>query len=365
MGQGQEAGKVYRVKAEETTIRAEAGFLYKDLGVLTKGTEILVDAEKDNWLHFERGWVHASDLERILSTGESGTDERGPERYNVNTEGTRIREGPGKDFKIAGKLKKGEEVEIDEEFKGWFHVPGKGWIWGELLEKKAGMGPEPFPRVASRDVGLYIVNVDVANIRAEPDLDGSVLGKLAKGSEVEVDEERDLWKHVRGEGWVFGELLEPKERPETPATLELMGATRKWSYLSLTGIYVKVAGIPDDYPIVSEINEVLSDLTKSDRAFKCFLFSIEVPRNCPYRFNFRPERNRFLMIDSEDREFGNFIPKKADAGKVPPEVTNLWLARSLMPGELLSGIIIFSDELEVEEIKEVKFWVSGRFQSLY
>ena len=97
-----------------------------------------------------------------------------------------------------------------------------GTIFLPALQSASGVAP-----VVVKDttpaVGAYVVNDDNVNVRSAPDeKNGQVVGKLSKGTHVDVTEMTSqtstvgdstaAWFHIKNpDGWVFGSFLDPSE----------------------------------------------------------------------------------------------------------------------------------------------------------
>lgn len=91
-----------------------------------------------------------------------------------------------------------------------------------FAEIQAALSPETAAKPTNPATGFYVVNDNNVNVRNSPDeVNGSVVGSLNKGAEVEVVEVTGQsytigsltgpWYHVKSpEGWVFGAFLDAK-----------------------------------------------------------------------------------------------------------------------------------------------------------
>ena len=97
-----------------------------------------------------------------------------------------------------------------------------GTIFLPNLQAAAGVVPAA-AKNTTPSVGTYVVNDDNVNVRSAPDeKTGQVIGKLNKGTKVDVTEMTSqtytvgentaAWFHVKApDGWVFGSFLQPGE----------------------------------------------------------------------------------------------------------------------------------------------------------
>ncbi|MEV5802089.1 SH3 domain-containing protein, partial [Streptomyces collinus] len=128
--------------------------------------------------------------------------------YNVKNEP----DGAGR---VIGILRVGQQVELvgSCQRESWCQVAGRnvpggnGWVWGHL---QFGQAPSPAGRMAT----VVGEDVDVYNVKNEPDGAGRVIGILRVGQQVELVGrcERESWCQVAGgnvpggSGWVWGHL---------------------------------------------------------------------------------------------------------------------------------------------------------------
>lgn len=112
--------------------------------------------------------------------------------YVVMPHMLKVRSGPGKKYSVVHKLKRGTEVTVLESDKDWWHVGFSG---------KSGYVSKDYLKPASGDTdsignaNIYIAKRDI-QVRATGSIDGKLLGKLNKGTEINVMERKGKWWQI-------------------------------------------------------------------------------------------------------------------------------------------------------------------------
>lgn len=344
----------------EVGLREKAGFIYKEVGRLKAGEEVIVDAREGDWLHVAHmGWIPA----------EAAGIKPGLGPYEVTVPSARLRKGPGTDFPVAGVERQGSVLAPVEEKDGWFRLQNGSWVFGELVRKvkapapalpsspSAGPGPAPAPE--ERIVRILPPTV---NRRSGPSTDTEIVGTSSAGESLHVTDERDGWVRVREGGWIRGDLVTDAAKAASSGARKDL---RQWGLLSLLGVYIKVVEVPPQSAIATRIKEDLDRLTGEERGYTFLSILVEVPPGTAYRFNFSPAYNRVQVTDAAGRRFGNFVHKEGDLNRLPPEVRMLFQPAAVFPGSVHTGLLAFSGELDPARISKVEIYMSGHMQSLY
>jgi hypothetical protein len=203
---------------------------------------------------------------------------------------------------------------------------------------------------------------ETAQLREGPGEEHAAVGSVARGEELVVVEFRDGWLRTEEGKWVHHEQVAPLA-PEGGGTPR--EALRQWGLLSLTGVYLKLVEVPAGSVVAARVQESLDKLTGQARDYTFFTIVIDVPPAASFRFNFSPEHNRVLVVDGSGREFGNFVHTAGDLEGMPPEVGVLFEPQEVFPGNVGTGLLAFSGELDAGQVDRVFVYVSGRMQELY
>lgn len=109
----------------------------------------------------------------------------------VTTSDLNVRESPSTSAKVVGKLPLNKRVKVLER------DGGHGWCKIDFDGKEAYIAERYVEIVGKDSVGKATVNVDDLNMRSQPLPDAEVLGKLAKGTKL------DVYLKDAGEGWTL------------------------------------------------------------------------------------------------------------------------------------------------------------------
>ena len=113
---------------------------------------------------------------------------------NVEENNLNIRQEPGEDGKLVGKLPKNAACEIISSENGWAYITSgkvEGYVKEEYL--LSGFGAEQKGKELARTVAVS--SADALNIREEPSTDAEIVTRVAQGEELEIAE-------VLDNGWI-------------------------------------------------------------------------------------------------------------------------------------------------------------------
>ena len=107
----------------------------------------------------------------------------------------RIRTGPGTNYKIIGKLKKGSTVNIISTKSNWGKISNnKGWICLDYCKKI---------QDNKRTPGVYIVTASALRVRTGPGTQYKIKTKVYKNSKQVIDYTKNNWGHLlNNKGWI-------------------------------------------------------------------------------------------------------------------------------------------------------------------
>lgn len=127
---------------EGVSVRAEPGFLYRELRRLSRGERVTAVRRSGPWLGLRpEGWVAIADV----ADASRPLPRQGPALARVKSDGVRVRSGPGTGHEIVGGRAAGDRVEIVERQGDWRRLADGGWVHGSLLEESSR------PRVGAPD----------------------------------------------------------------------------------------------------------------------------------------------------------------------------------------------------------------------
>jgi len=355
---------------EEVGLREKPGLIYKRIGRLVPGEEVIVDEREGDWAHVAHmGWVPAAVLQAADARPE------GAAVYEVVVDRARLRGGPGTGNPVVGNISRGDRLEALEEKDGWLLIAEGKWIFGELVRPVEEEAPSPprdrpaapqaAPEPAARSVKIARPRV---NLRAGPSTSEAAVGSLKAGDVRQVEEEREGWLRLAGGGWVRGDLVEEAGTQAGPAATgpgHPGRVLRQWGLLSILGVYIKLVEVPENNAIATRIRATLDNLTRQKRDYTFMSILLDVPAGTAYRFNYSPAYNRIQITDRRGRRFGNFVHKEGDIRKLPAGVRILFEPAAVFPGDIHTGLLAFSGELDAGQIESVEIYMSGRMHPLY
>lgn len=234
------------VIAEDVNIRCGPGTDYYKTGKFYKGEKLVITATQKGgqylWGQSTKGWVclHYTDYDmRMAEKSEEGKTVTAT-GVIVKTASLNVRNGPGTRYEIIDKYSKGDRVEITAQEKVGSTTWGltqKGWIslyYVELTPATEPVKPEateptepaqPEPTEPEKETepekqetpdketkpgsGVIatgtVYNCNALNVRSAPGVDSKHVGRLKKGTRIEILEQtfvkREAWGRTK-EGWI-------------------------------------------------------------------------------------------------------------------------------------------------------------------
>lgn len=119
-----------------------------------------------------------------------------------------VRNTPGEDGEVLGKLYDKSAATVEDEENGWYKITS-GSVTGYVKKEFVVVGDEELARSVGRR--LAKVNTETLRVRTDASEDAAVLGLVPGGDDLTVTEERDGWVKVsveEGEGFVSTEYVE-------------------------------------------------------------------------------------------------------------------------------------------------------------
>ena len=135
---------------------------------------------------------------------------------------------------VVGSLKKGTQVTVYAEQDGWSKIGEGKWVSSQYLADNAPSTPQPTTKT------MYVkTSGSNLNIRNNPN--GSVVGSLKNGSQVNVLEESNGWSRIGAGQWVSSTYLSENKssgsisRNTAGQTKRFKSATTIYSNSNLSG----------------------------------------------------------------------------------------------------------------------------------
>ena len=178
------------VNTDGLNFRNGAGTSYSIIKVLNKGEKVEVISESNGWSkvkHDSRlGYVASQYIDKATTNYTI---------KEVNTDGLNVRNGPSTSYESIGKIDKGTSVEVISESDGWSKINYKNttaYVATRYLDKKSTNTEDTTQQYKE----IKVVNTDGLNVRKGPSTSYESIGKIDKGTSVEVISESDGWSKI-------------------------------------------------------------------------------------------------------------------------------------------------------------------------
>ena len=204
------------VVTDGLNVRSGASTSYSKIGYLNKGTKVnIVDKLSNGWykIKYESGYGYVSgkyvtNVVAVSSTNDTSTATTVKYTATVNTDFLNVREGGSVSYKIIGKVYDGEKVSIvDKMSNGWSKIKygsGYGYVNTSYLSNITSSSSSSSETV----IKTGTVNADSLNVRKGSSTTYDVIGKLSRGTKVEIVKiESNGWYKIKyngGYGYVSG-----------------------------------------------------------------------------------------------------------------------------------------------------------------
>jgi len=205
-------------------VRKGAGTSYAKLGTLKNGAQVKVTGSKGNWYAIDyngkTGYV-SGDYVVKAEESDDKTDDTAFESFDgkvkISSGSLRMRKGAGTSHEVVAKLKNGAKVKVTGESGSWYKIDydGKaGYVSKSYIVKVTEDKPADTDDEDAKTTKGYIT-ASALNVRKGAGSNYSVLGKLYKGTEVEIISTADGWckiKYGTGTGYVSASYVSEEEK---------------------------------------------------------------------------------------------------------------------------------------------------------
>lgn len=202
------------VLENKTNIREGPGLSYQKTGQVHKEESYLILQEKDDWVQIQlaankKGWV-ANWLVSINQTANSPSTFKKGMKLSIDTNGLRVRTGPGTEFQVLDSLAKGEIATVLDISGNWLKIRTKtldGWVSNQYVKPLAeNQTQQP------KSVNTGTITATMLYVRNDGSLNGKVVGKVYKGDKFPIIQEVNNWAKIEYKsgsfGWVASWFLE-------------------------------------------------------------------------------------------------------------------------------------------------------------
>ena len=187
------ASNIGTVTASSLNVRSGPSTSYTVVTTVKKNDKVNILQSSNGWYKIEtssgkQGWVSSSYISASNSNTNNSTNNNTQSNIAiVNTDGLNFRNGAGTSYSIIKVLNKGEKVEVISESNGWSkvkHDSRLGYVASQYIDK------------ATTNYTIKEVNTDGLNVRTGPSTSYATIGKLNKGTRVEVISESAGWSKI-------------------------------------------------------------------------------------------------------------------------------------------------------------------------
>ena len=194
---------IKEVNTDGLNVRTGPSTSYATIGKLNKGTRVEVISESAGWSKInynnKTAYVSSGYLKAVSTSTPDTKPEDTTQQYKeikvVNTDGLNVRKGPSTSYESIGKIDKGTSVEVISESDGWSKINYKNttaYVATKYLDKKTTNTEDTTQQYKE----IKVVNTDGLNVRKGPSTSYESIGKIDKGTSVEVISESDGWSKI-------------------------------------------------------------------------------------------------------------------------------------------------------------------------
>ena len=194
---------IKEVNTDGLNVRTGPSTSYATIGKLNKGTRVEVISESAGWSKInynnKTAYVSSGYLKAVSTSTPDTKPEDTTQQYKeikvVNTDGLNVRKGPSTSYESIGKIDKGTNVEVISESDGWSKINYKNttaYVATRYLDKKSTNTEDKTQQYKE----IKVVNTDGLNVRKGPSTSYESIGKIDKGTSVEVISESDGWSKI-------------------------------------------------------------------------------------------------------------------------------------------------------------------------
>jgi uncharacterized protein YgiM (DUF1202 family) len=202
---------VVATKSAPLNIRANTDPKAKVVGKADKGTKVKILEKTGDWYKIKlkngtTGYA-SSQFIQVGTTAKAGQGEEGV--VATKSAPLNIRADKDASAKVVGKADKGSKLQILEKADEWYKVKLKdgttGYASSQFIQvgttSKAGQGTA---KTGQGEEGVVTTKSAPLNIRADKDTSAEVVGKVDKGSTVQILEKAGEWYKVKLEDGTIG-----------------------------------------------------------------------------------------------------------------------------------------------------------------
>jgi N-acetylmuramoyl-L-alanine amidase len=216
--------------AEQTTVmintdilnvRKGPGLSFPISKQVHKGDEFKVVSKENDWYEVQLSSTETGWVADWLVKDEAGTN---PLNGMVTDNGLRMRDGAGTSYSVIDTLSKGQEVKIIDTSGSWVKVSSgsqSGWVHKDYIASGNAQSTNTETLQVNAEEWTGVSTVDSLNVRSSAGLNASILGNLAKGSNVSITGSLTGWYRIDfggSTGWVSSQYIEKSASAPSPSS---------------------------------------------------------------------------------------------------------------------------------------------------
>lgn len=191
------------VTTDNLNIRKEPSTLSEVVGQCLEGERYEIIGETDGWYEIPEGYISADYANKQFSLNEARKLDvhamvlnyyDKPGVSNVSNY-LNIRQNPGTNEKVIGKLPSYAGCEILEELDGWYKIRS-GKLTGYVSSEYILTGDAARQAAMEHAELMAIVNTDVLNARTEPNTEAKIWTQISNNERYQVAEQLDGWVKI-------------------------------------------------------------------------------------------------------------------------------------------------------------------------
>ncbi|WP_391202093.1 SH3 domain-containing protein [Psychrobacillus sp. L4] len=207
------------VNVSSLKVRSGPGLTYDIIGTVGQNDKLTVIGKESDWLHIKfgnsMGWVASwyTKSESIEMTNKQVVSK--VNKLNVRSE-------PSLSSAIIGQLQEGSQISAFKTEGEWIEIQfndQKGWVHSEYVTIVDQVIKEEPKAENSSNVELFIVSVNVLNVRSKADLSSKSIGQILKDQSFPILEKDHNWVKIQlkngKKGWVYSFYGNYTEQPKT------------------------------------------------------------------------------------------------------------------------------------------------------
>lgn len=254
------------VNVPSLKVRSGPGLTYDTIGAVTKNDKLIVIDKENDWYQINfgntTGWVASwyTTNESMELTNKQVVSKAN--NLNVRTE-------PSTSSAVIGQLSKGDQTPAYKSSGDWVEIDfqgRKGWVNNAYITVTEQSSNNNASTTTSSDEKLFIVSVDVLNIRSKADLSSKVIGQVTKGEQFNVLDTAHNWVHVQLDngqsGWLysfygsFANVKQSNQSTESNGSITILynGTNLRANSTTNSGVVLR-ANAGETFEVMEKVND--------------------------------------------------------------------------------------------------------------